>query len=111
VKLHKPCCDEEFSKLVDQRLQSKLECLQDTSEVNENNMSNVRREDSRHFGNKEREYLKDKIYELVLNSNYKNIRGLYRKVNEFKTGYQSRTNLVKDKRGDLHEDPHKIVNT
>jgi hypothetical protein len=31
-------------------------------------------------------------------------------INEFKMGYQPRTNLVKDKRGDLLADPHKILN-
>jgi hypothetical protein len=44
--------------------------------VNENNLSNVRREASRRFRNKKREYLKDKINELELNSKNKNIRDL-----------------------------------
>jgi hypothetical protein len=35
---------------------------------------------------------------------------LYRDINEFKKGYQPRTNLVKDEGGDLFEDPHKILN-
>jgi hypothetical protein len=78
--------------------------------VNEDNMSTVRREASRHFKNKKREYLKDKINELESNSKNKNIRDLYRGINEFKNGYQPRTNLVKDEKGDLLVDPHKIVN-
>jgi hypothetical protein len=49
--------------------------------VNGDNLNNVRREASRHFRNKKREYLKDKINELATNS--KNIRGLYRGINEF----------------------------
>jgi hypothetical protein len=36
--------------------------------VNEDNLSNVRQEASRHFRNKKREYLKDKINELKSNS-------------------------------------------
>jgi hypothetical protein len=44
------------------------------------------------------------------NSKNKNIRDLYRDINEFKKGYHPRTNLVKDKRGDLLVDPHKILN-
>jgi hypothetical protein len=40
---------EKCSKLVDRRKQAKLQWLQDPSEVNENNLSNVRREASRHF--------------------------------------------------------------
>jgi hypothetical protein len=35
-----------------------------------------------------REYLKDKINELARNSKNKNIRDLYRGINEFKRGYQ-----------------------
>jgi hypothetical protein len=38
------------------------------------------------------------------------IRDPYRGINEFKKGYQPRTNLVKDERGDLLADPHKILN-
>jgi hypothetical protein len=33
-----------------------------------------------------------------------------RGINEFKKGYQPRTNLVKDKGGDLLANPHKILN-
>jgi hypothetical protein len=33
--------------------------------------------------------------------NSKNMRGLYRGINEFKRGYQLRNNLVKDENGDL----------
>jgi hypothetical protein len=56
--------DEECSKLVDQRKQDKLQWLEDPSEVNEDNLSDVRQEASRHFRNKKKEYLKDKINEL-----------------------------------------------
>jgi hypothetical protein len=38
------------------------------------------------------------------------ISDLYRGINEFKKGYQPRTNLVMDERGDLLLDPHKILN-
>jgi hypothetical protein len=76
--------------------------------VNEGNLSNVRREPSTHFRKKKREYLKDRINELE--SNRKNIRELYMSINEFKKGYQPRTNLVKDERGDLLADPHKMLN-
>jgi hypothetical protein len=54
--------------------------------------------------------LKDNIYELESNSKNKNIRGLYKGVNEFKKVYQPRTNLVKDERGDILADPHKTLN-
>jgi hypothetical protein len=109
-KHRKPWFDEECSKLVDQRKQAKLRWLQDPSEGNEDNLSDIRQEASRHFRNKKREYLKDKINELESNSRNKNIRDPYRGINEFKKGYQPRTNLVKDERGDLLAKPHKILN-
>jgi hypothetical protein len=105
-----PYSVERCPKLVDQRKQDKLPWLQDPSEANEGNLSDIRREASRHFRNKEREYLKDKINELELNSKNKKIRDLYRGINEFKKGYQPRTNLAKGERGDLVADPHKILN-
>jgi hypothetical protein len=107
---HKLWFDEECSKLVDRKKQAKLQWLQDPSVVNEDNLSNVRQEASRHFRNNKREYLKDKINELESNSKNKNIRDLYRDINDFKKGYQPRTNLVKDEKGDLLADPYKIVN-
>jgi hypothetical protein len=79
--------------------------------VNEDNLSNVWQEPSRHFRNKKREYLKDKFNELESTSKNKNIRDLYRSINEFKKGYQPRTNLLKDERGHLLADPHKSLNT
>jgi hypothetical protein len=79
------------------------------TQVNKVNLSDVRRETSRHFRNKKREYLKDKINEIELNSKSRNIRYLYRGITEFKKGYQSRTNLVKDERGDHLVDPQKIL--
>jgi hypothetical protein len=48
-----------------QRKQDKLQLLQDPSEINGDNLNNVRREASRYFRNKKRECLKDKINELA----------------------------------------------
>jgi hypothetical protein len=78
--------------------------------VSEDNLSDVQWEASRHFRNKEGVCLTDKINELESNSKNKNIRDLYRGINEFKKGYQPRTNLVKDERGNLLADPRKILN-
>jgi hypothetical protein len=63
-KKHKPWFDEGCSKLLDQRKQAKLQWLQDPSEMKGDNLNNVRCEASRHFRNKKRDYLKDKINEL-----------------------------------------------
>jgi hypothetical protein len=101
--------DEGCSQLLDQRKQAKLQWLQDPSEINGDNLNNVRRETSRHFRNKKREYLKGKINELAMNSKTKNIRDLYRGINEFKRGYQPRNNLVMDENDDLLADSHNIL--
>jgi hypothetical protein len=86
-----------------------MQWLQNSNQSNADNLNNVRREASRHFRNKEKEYLKAKINELETNSKNKNIRDLYRGINDFKKGYQPRTNVVKDEKGDLVADCHSIV--
>jgi hypothetical protein len=62
------------------------------------------------LGVKKREYLKDNINELAMNSKNKNIRDLYRGLNGFKRSYQPRNNLVKDENGDLLADSHNALN-
>jgi hypothetical protein len=74
------------------------------------NLNNESREASRYFRNKRREYLKDKINELPTNSKNKNIRDLYREINEFKRGCQPTNNLVKDENCDLLVDSNNILN-
>jgi hypothetical protein len=88
-----------------------LQFLQNPSKINVDILNNVRRVASRYFRNKKREYQKDKINELAANSKNKNIRDLYRGINEFERGYQPRSNLVKDENGDLLADSHNILNS
>jgi hypothetical protein len=52
-------------------------------------------------GTKNKEYLKAKIDKIETNGKIKNIRDLYRGISDFKNGYQPRTNIVKDEKGDL----------
>jgi hypothetical protein len=73
-------------------------------------VNNASREASRHFRNKKRDILKDKINELAMNSMNKNITDLYRGINKFKGGYQPRSNLMEDENGDLLDDSHNILN-
>jgi hypothetical protein len=110
LKKHKPWFDEGCSTLLDQKKQAKLQCLQDPNDINGDNLNNVMLEASRYFGNKKREYLKDKINELATNSNIKNIRDLYRGINGYQRDYQPTNNLVKDENGDLLADSHNILN-
>jgi hypothetical protein len=102
--LHEGC-----SKLLDQRKQAKLQLLQVSSEINGDNLNNIRYETSRHFRNKNRQYLKKKTDELAMNSKIKNIRDLYRRINDFKRVYLPRNNLVREENGDLLVDSHSIL--
>ena len=56
-----------------------------------------------------KEYQKAHIRDIETNSNTKNIRNLYMEINDFKKGYQSTTNTVKDEKGDLVTDSHSIL--
>jgi hypothetical protein len=61
LKNHKPWFNIGCSKLLDRRKQAKLQWLLEPSEINGDNLNNVRCEASRHFRNEKKEYLKDKI--------------------------------------------------
>jgi len=55
------------------------------------------------------EYLKVKTNELETNSKIKNIRDLYRVINDFKKGYQLKSNILKDEKGNLFTDCHIVL--
>jgi hypothetical protein len=57
--------------------------LQNPSQINEDNLQNLRRETSKIFRNKKRKYLKGKINEFETNNKNKNIRDLCRGITEF----------------------------
>jgi hypothetical protein len=110
LKKHKPWVQRSMLKIIKSMKQAKLQWLQDPSEINGDNLNNVRCEASTYFRNKKWECLKDKINELLKNSKNKNIIDLYRGINGFKGGYQPRNNLVKDENGDLLANFHSILN-
>jgi len=86
-----------------------MQWLQDPNHSTVGNLNNVRREVSRHFRNKNKKYFIVKIDEPETNSKIKNIKDLYRGTNDFKKGYQPRTNKVKDEKGDLVTDSHNTL--
>ena len=53
--------------------------------------------------------MKGKIEELETNSKINNIRYLYRGIIDVKKGYQPRTGIVKDEKGDLVAASHSIM--
>jgi len=63
------------------------------------------------ISDKKKEYLKAKIDELETNFKVKNFRDFYRSINDYKKGYQPRTNIVKDEKGDLVTDSHSILDS
>ena len=86
-----------------------MQWIQDPSRSNVDNLNNIRCDASRHFRNKKKAYLKVKIEELETYSKINNVRDLYRGINDFKKGYQPRTTIVKDEKGDLVADSHSIM--
>ena len=109
MKQNKPRFDEECLGFLDQRNQAIMQRIQDPRQSNVDTLNNVRREVSRHFRNKKKAYLRAKIEELETNSKIKNIRDLCRGVSDFKKGYQPRTDIVKDEKGDLIAESHSIL--
>jgi hypothetical protein len=86
-----------------------LQWLQYPSEINGNSLNTVIREVSRHFRNKKRVYLEDKI-NVLTDSKNKNIRELHRGINKFKKGYQPKSNFVMDENGALLANSQNILN-
>jgi len=76
LKRHKPWFIEECLHCLDQRKHPKVQWLQDPSHSNVDDLNNVRYEASRHFRNKNKEYLKAKINKLETNSKIKNVKRL-----------------------------------
>jgi len=108
LKQHKPWFDEECLGFLDQRKQAKMHWVQDPSQSNVDILNSVRHDASRHFRIEKKAYLKGKIEELGTNSKIKNIRDLYRGISDFKKGYQPRTNIMEDGKGDLVADSRSI---
>jgi len=86
-----------------------MQWVHDPSQSHVDNLNNVRLEASRYFRNKKKEYLKAEIEKLENNSKIKNIRDLYSGISDFTKGYQPRTNIAKEEKGDLVTDFHGIL--
>jgi dsDNA-specific endonuclease/ATPase MutS2 len=82
LKQYKPWFDEEFVHFLDQRKQAEMQWVQDPSQSNVDSLNNVRREASRYF-RKKKEDLEATFEKPEINSKIKNIRDLYRGINDF----------------------------
>jgi len=78
-----------------------MQWIHDPSQSNVDNLNNVRRDASRHFKKKKRRHNSKVKLRNLSNSRIKNIRELYRGINDFNKGYQLRNNIVKDEKGGL----------
>ena len=87
---NKPWFDDECLKLHEERKQARQRWLGNKNEANTNNYSNAKRNATRVFRNKKREYLMQKIQEIEENWKTNNIRDLYKGVNSLRKGYQPR---------------------
>jgi hypothetical protein len=106
---HQPWLTEECSSFLDQRSGIKCSGHRIQTKSNTDNVNLVKRENSKHFRNKKKEYLNAKFDELETNSKIRNIRDFYRDINEFKKGYQHRTHMVKDEKGNLVTESHTLL--
>jgi hypothetical protein len=61
LKQHKQWSDEDCLRYFDKRKHAKIQWVQGPAQSNVDNVYNVRCEASRHFRNKKKKYLKDKI--------------------------------------------------
>ena len=86
-----------------------MQSVEDLSQSNVDNLNTVRREVSKHFRNKKNACPKAKIEEQETNRKVKNIRDLYRHNSDFKNGYQPRTNIVWDEKGDSFADSYSVL--
>jgi hypothetical protein len=85
--------------------------LQNTNQINGDNLQNLRRETSKIFRNKEREYLKGKINELLANNKNENIKDLYRDINELWKDTNPELMLKKDENHNVLADTQNILNS
>jgi len=82
LKQHKSWFHDECLGFLDQKKWAKMQWVQDPSQSNVDILNNVRHEVSRHFREKNKSYLRARIEELETNSKNKNIRNLYRGIND-----------------------------
>ena len=106
---NKPWFDEECSELANMRKQTKLLWLQNPNNQTAEDFSNVRRNTCRIFRKKKRDYMKAKVNKLEENSKNKNIREMYKGINEFKKGYQPRPFVIKKHDGAIVADITSIL--
>jgi hypothetical protein len=91
---------------LDQKKQAKMQWLQHPDQSNVHNLNNIRREDSRHFRNKKKQYLKSK-FTILKESLKKSENGIGVSVTLMVvTGLE--LNVVQDEKDDLFTIFHSV---
>jgi hypothetical protein len=86
-----------------------MQWVQIPNKSNVGNLKKLTHQASRHLRNKKKACLNAKLEELETNCRIKNIRDLYRGMNDLVKDYQPRTNIVKNVKGDLVADSQSIL--
>jgi hypothetical protein len=86
-----------------------MQWIQGPSQSNVDNLNKVRRDASKHSRNKKKHTWKPKLRNLKLTVRSTISGTCIRGINDFKKGYQPRTIIVKDEKGDSIPDSHSIM--
>jgi len=108
---NKPWFDEECVKIVKVRNEARIAWLTQNMAETRNKFLNIRQAAHNLFKNKKRQYLKRKIEEIEENCQSGNVRGMYMGINNFRKGFQARTEMVKDENDNLITDSTGVLNT
>jgi len=95
-----------MSKIYETRKQAKLQWWHNLTQINADNLKNATHEARSYFREKKKEHLKGK--NQCIETVSLGILDLYNGIHEMKYGYQTKTKLVKDTKGDLHANSHNI---
>jgi HSP90 family molecular chaperone len=87
LKLHKARFEEKCLRILDQKKQAKMQLLRNPSHSNVDNLNDARHEVSRQRRIKKIKYLTAKIDKYGIKSKIKDIRGMYRSINDFMMRY------------------------
>ena len=95
--------------MANKRKQTKLLWRQNPNGQTAEDISNVRRDTCKTFRKNKGDYMKAKVNKLEENSKNKNIREMYKGINEFKKGYQPRANVINKHDGTIVADTTSIL--
>jgi hypothetical protein len=106
-KKSKPWYDDECVEWSKKRGEARIQSLtasDDNRDERNEQLQKISKEYKRLVRRKKREWEKEKIVEIEDNRRQKNVREMYKGINSTKKGFQSKSNTVRDEKGDLIAD-------